>query len=147
MSHSSLYEITIYEFSRSDLTVDCWAWVLPKPYAAFSITKESPYKKGNTDTSFRIIKRIYKCKNSGALRKTITVHYAAGESATGHSSFKAADQNAFISYKLENEERMIEPSKKSRIYPKVREKLQRKIEQGKPQNKLLMKYLKKRLNN
>ena len=37
-------------------------------------------------------------------------------------------------------ERMIEPSNKSRIYPKVHEKLKRKIEQGNPRNKLLMMY-------
>ena len=33
---------------------------------------------------------------------------------------------------------MIEPSKKSRIYPSVREELKRKIEQGKPPKKLLL---------
>ena len=65
------------------------------------------------------------------------MHCAAGESATEQSSFEEADKYAFISYKFENEESMIEPSKKSSIYPSVREELKRKIEQGKRRNKLL----------
>ena len=65
------------------------------------------------------------------------MHCAAGESATEQSSFEEADKYAFISYKFENEESMIEPSKKSSIYPSVREELKRKTEQGKRRNKLL----------
>ena len=38
---------------------------------------------------------------------------------------------------------MIKPSKKSCIYPSVSEELKRKIEQGKPRNKLLMKTKKR----
>ena len=87
------------------------------------------------DISFRIIKIIYKCKNTGDLRKTITMRCAPRKSATGHSSFEEADKYAIISYNFENEGRMIEPSKKSRIYPSVREELKRKIEQGKPPKK------------
>ena len=76
----------------------------------------------------------------GNLRKTITMQCAAGESATGQSPFEDADKYAFICCKFENKGSMIEPSKKSSIYPSVREELKRKIEQGKPRNKLLMKY-------
>ena len=129
---------------RLDLIIDCWAWVLSKIYVLSSITKEGPYKEGNIDTSFRKIKRIYKCKNTGDLWKTITVRCAAGESATRHSSFEEADKYAIICYYFENEGRMVKTSKKSSIYPIVRVELKRKIEQGKPPKKATHEVLKER---
>ena len=78
-------------------------------------------------------------KKPGDLRKTITMLLAPGKSATGHSSCEEADKHAIISYKFENEGCMIEPSKKLRIYPCIREDLKRKIEQS-HRKKLLIKY-------
>ena len=69
---------------------------------------------------------------------------APGKSATGHLSFEEADKYAIISYKFQNEGCMIEPSKKSRLYPSVREQLKREIEQGKPPKKVTHEVLKKR---
>ena len=65
------------------------------------------------------------------------MHCAARKSATGHSPVEEADKYALTFYKFKNEGRMIEPSKKSRIYLSVCEEFKRKIEQGKPQKKLL----------
>ena len=45
----------------------------------------------------------------------ITMNCAAGESATENSSLEEADKYAFMSYKFENDESMIEPRKKSSI--------------------------------
>ena len=68
---------------------------------------------------------------------------AAGKSATEHSPFEEAGKYTITSYKFENERRMIEQSKKSRIYPSVCEKLKKKIEQGKPPKKLLIRTKKR----
>ena len=118
--------------------------VLSKTYVVSSTTKEGPYKKENADTDFRIIKRIYKCKNAGDLRRIIEMRCAPGKSAIRHLSFEGVDKYAIISYKFENEGCMIEPSKKSRLYPSVREQLKRKIEQRKPPKKVTHEVLKKR---
>ena len=126
-----------YEFTRFRIIFNCRLLGMSfiKILCCFLYKKEGPYKKGNFDNSFRIIKRIYKCKNTRDLRKIITMHCAARKSATGHSPVEEADKYALTFYKFKNEGRMIEPSKKSRIYLSVCEEFKRKIEQGKPQKK------------
>ena len=69
---------------------------------------------------------------------------APGKSPTGHLSLEEADKYAIISYKFQNQGCMIELSKKSRLYPSVREQLKREIEQGKPPKKVTHEVLKKR---
>ena len=53
-------------------------------------------KRRNIGTSFRIIKKIYKCKNTSDLQKAIAVRCAPGKSATGHSSFEEPEKYAII---------------------------------------------------
>ena len=91
-------------------------------------------------THFRILKRIYKCKEATDLEKTIVMFCAPSRNATGKSSFDEADKHAVISLRFENEERMIPPSPNSHIYPSVCQELKRKIEQGKPPKKSPMRY-------
>ena len=56
---------------RQDITVDCWSWILSKPYILSSKNKEGPFRKGNFEKEFCLVKRTYKCKEPADLRKNI----------------------------------------------------------------------------
>ena len=82
--------------SKMDITVDSWNWILSKAYVVSVESRGGPYKKGNVATHFRIVKRIYKCKEATDLKKTIVMLCAPGRNATGKSCFYEADKHAVI---------------------------------------------------
>ena len=44
-----------------DLFVDGWKWSLLKTYVVSGSSKSRPFKKGNINSYYRIVKRIHKC--------------------------------------------------------------------------------------
>ena len=57
--------------SRQDITVDCWSWILSKTYILSSKNKDGPFRKGNFEKEFCLVKRIDKCNEPADLRKNI----------------------------------------------------------------------------
>ena len=54
-----------------DLFADGWNWSLLKPYVLSGSSKSGPFKKGNIDSHYRIVKRIYKCKTDVDVGKQV----------------------------------------------------------------------------
>ena len=49
--------------SRQDVTIDCWSCTLSKTYILSSKDKDGPFRKGNFEKEFCLIKRIIKVKS------------------------------------------------------------------------------------
>ena len=115
---------------KSDYSTDAWRWNLIKTYVVTSPSLENiPTRKYNNIDHFRAVKRNYKCLQDNSLLKTITSIYTPENPCTDLiSPFKTSHGKAMIQYRFLNGTKMIESSKSTRIYPSVRLRLKRKLQ-------------------
>ena len=132
--------------SRQDITIDCGSWILSKTYTSSSKNKDGPSEKEILKKNFRLVKRLYKCKEPADLRKNIMTLCCPHKKATGRypGQFNDCDQFALITYRFLNGERETELSPKSRTYPNVRNELKQSILVGKTPNRAVHEVIEKR---
>ena len=63
--------------SRNDIFVDGWRWTLSKTYVVSSESECGPFAKRNTQSEYRVVKRIYKLasENQGGIEKNIITRH------------------------------------------------------------------------
>ena len=54
-----------------ELFDDGWDWSWSKSYVVSGSSKFGPFKKGNIDSHYRIVKRTYKCKTDADIEKQV----------------------------------------------------------------------------
>ena len=115
---------------KSYCSVDAWRWSLIKTYVVSSPSLENiPTRKYDNIDHFRVVKRNYKYLQDGSLLKTITSLCTLGSPCTDRiSPLKTSHGKAMIQYRFLNGNKMIEPSESTRIYPSVRLRLKRQLE-------------------
>ena len=116
-----------------DLFVDGWNWSLSKSYVVSGSSKSEPFKNGNIDSHYRIVKRLYKCKTDVDIEKQVYLTYPPKVKATTRSGsiVDSAERYAVINFRFKgNKEKLVQPSEKSRVYPSVRNELRTLMKDG-----------------
>ena len=122
-----------------------WSWTLSKSYVVSS-DKYGPFAKCNYKKQYRIVKRIYKCRDYDDLSKFIITQFNSNKKATGRhiNVFSEAEDLVTATYEFSNGGKDKLPSGKSRIYPNTSDELKRKFNEGQTPKRAIHEILQER---
>ena len=116
--------------NKRDITIDAWKWHLNKTCVTSSNDFAS-FKKGNDKKVNRAVKRFYRCTDDTSLTKTIFKMYPPGSDATNRlDPFAGCNSIVLVTYHFAEKGKLIPPSKSSRVYPSVKDKLRSELSKG-----------------